>query len=75
MMEIRRDQGVPHFDLASQQRGYIMHTHYTLWEAVLAPGTGVLTQVSAIVSGSSSLLGILPPGLNSMLANQLLSVP
>ena len=75
MMEIRRDQGVPHFDLASQQRGYIMHTHHALREAVFAPGTGVLTQVSAIVSDSSSLLGILPPCLNLMLSNQLLSVP
>ena len=52
-----------------------MQTHHTLREAVFAPGTGALTQVPAIVSGPCSLLGILPPGLNSMLANQLLSVP
>ena len=52
-----------------------MHTHHALREAVFATGTGVLTQVSAIVSDSSSLLGILPPCLNLMLSNQLLSVP
>ena len=52
-----------------------MHTHHAVQEAVLAPGTDLLTQVPAIVSGPSSLLGVLLPGLNSMLVNRLLSVP
>ena len=64
--------GAPRFGLASQQQGYIMHTHHAVQEVVLASGTGLLTQVPAIVSG---LLGVLPPGLNSMLVNRLLSVP
>ena len=52
-----------------------MHTHHAVQKVVLAPGTGLLTQVPAIVSGPSSLLGALPPGLNSMIATWLLSIP
>ena len=40
-----------------------MHKHHTIWEMVFAPGPK--TQVPAIVYGSSTLLGVLPPGLNS----------
>ena len=39
--------------LASQQWGYIMHTHHTMHETVLAPGPR--TQVPAIVHGPSTL--------------------
>ena len=52
-----------------------MHTHHTMHEAVLAPGPGLLTQVSAIVHDPSTLLGVLLLGLNSKLVNRLLSVP
>ena len=45
--------GVPCVDRASQQQGFIMHTHYTMHEAVLAPGSGLLTQVPAIVCDPS----------------------
>ena len=67
--------GVPRVGLASQQRGFIMHTHHTMHEAVLAPGPGLLTQVPAIVRDPSTLLGVLLLGLNSKLVNRLLSVP
>ena len=66
---------VPRVGLASQQRGFIMHTHHTMHEAVLAPGPGLLTQVPAIVHDPSTLLGVLLLGLNSMLVSTLLSVP
>ena len=54
-----------------------MHTHHTMHEEVLAPGSDLLTQVSAIVHDPSTLLGVLLHGLNSKLAivNRLLSVP
>ena len=50
-----------------------MHTHHTMHEMVLAPGPR--TQVPAVVHGPSTLLRVLPPGLNSKLVNRLLSVP
>ena len=62
---------VPRVCLASQQRGFIMHTHHIMHEAVLAPGPGHLNQVSAIVCDPPTLL----PGLNSILVNRLLSIP
>ena len=68
--------GVPYVvGLASQQQGFIMHTHHTMHEAVLALGPGLLTQVPAVVRDPSTFLGVLLPGLNSMLVNSLLSVP
>ena len=67
--------GVPRVGLASQQRGFIIHTHHTMHKAVLAPGPGLLTQVPAIVCDPSTLLGVLLLGLNSKLVNRLLSVP
>ena len=67
--------GVPCVGLASQQRGFIMHTYHTMQEAVLAPGQGLLTQVPAIVNDPSTLLGVLLLGLNSKLVNRLLNVP
>ena len=73
-VETRWGQGSLALVLQAKQ-GYIMHTHHAVQEAVLAPGTGLLTQVPAIVSGPSSLLEVLLPGLNSMLVNRFLSVP
>ena len=67
--------GVPRVGLASQQWGFIMHTHHTMHEAVLAPGLGLFTQVPAIVCDPSTLLGVLLLGLNSKLVNGLLGVP
>ena len=67
--------GVPRVGLASQQWGFITHTHHTMHEAVLAPGPGLLTQVPAIVRDPFTLLGALLPGLNSKLVNGLLSIP
>ena len=67
--------GVPRVGLAGQQGGFIMHTHYTVHEAVLAPGPGLLPQVPAIVHDPSTLLGVLLLGLNSKLVNRLLSIP
>ena len=67
--------GVPCVGLASEQRGFIMHTHYTMHKAVLAPGSGLFTQDPAIVLDPSSLLGVLLLSLNSKLVNRLLRVP
>ena len=52
--------GVPRIGLANQQRGFIIHTHYTMHEVVLAPGPGLLTQVPAIVHDPSTLSGSSP---------------
>ena len=67
--------GVPRVGLAGQQRGFIMHTHHTMHEVVLAPGPGLLILVPAIVRDPSTLLGVLLLGLNSKLVNRLLSIP
>ena len=67
--------GVPRVDLASQQRGFIMHIHHIMHEAVLAPGPSLWTQVPTIVHDPSTLLEVLLLGLNSKLVNRLLSVP
>ena len=67
--------GVPHVGLASQQWGFIMHTHHTMYEAVLVLGLDLLTQVPAIVRDPSTLLVVLLSGLNLMLVNRLLSIP
>ena len=66
--------GIPHVGLASQQQGFIMHTHHIMHEAALAPGPGLFTQVPAIVHDPSTFLGVLLLDLNSMLVNRLLSV-
>ena len=42
---------------------------------MLAPGSGLLTQVPAIVSDPFTLLAVLLLGLNSKLVNRLLIVP
>ena len=67
--------GVPRVGLASQLRGFIMHTHHTMHKALLAPVPGLLTWVPAIVRDPSTFLGVLLLGLNSKLVNRLLSVP
>ena len=67
--------GVPRVGLASQQWGFIMHTHHTMHEAVHAPGPGLLTLVPGIIRDPPTLLRVLLLGLNSMLVNRLLSVP
>ena len=56
--------GVPHVGIVSQQQGFIMHTHHTIQEVVLALGPGFLTQVPAIVRDSSTPLEVLLLGLN-----------
>ena len=56
-------------------RGYIKHTLCTMQEVVLAQRTGLMLRVPTIFQGSSILLGVLLPGLNSKLANRLLSIP
>ena len=55
--------------------GLIVHKHHVLHETVLAPGPGLLTQAPAIVHDPSPILGILLPGLNSILVSRLLSIP
>ena len=60
------ESGVPHIGLVSQQRGFIMHTHHTMHEAVIEPGQGLLTQVPAIIRDPSTLVGVLLHSLNSM---------
>ena len=67
--------GVPRVGLVSEQWGFIMHTHHTMCEAVLAPGPGLLTKVPVIVRVPFTLLGVLLLGLNSKLVNRLLSIP
>ena len=54
--------------------GFIMHKHHTLHEAVLAPGPGLLAQAPALVHDPSPILGVLLPGLNSILVSRLLSI-
>ena len=49
--------GVPHFGLANQLRGYIMHTIHALHEAVFAPRPDLLTSVPAIASGHPPFWG------------------
>ena len=61
--------------LASQQWGFIMHTHHIMHDVMLAPKLGLLTQVLAIICNLSTLLEVFLPDLNSMLVNRLLSVP
>ena len=60
--ETKWDPG--YFGLASQQQGYILQKRRAV---LFAPATGFLTQVPAIVSCTPALLGVLLPGLNSML--------
>ena len=67
--------GVPRVGLASQQWRFIMHTHHTMHEVVLASGPGLLTQAPAIVRDPFTLLGVLLLGLNLKLVKRLLSVP
>ena len=52
--------GVPCLGFASQQQGYILHTHHIVLEVVFV-------SEPAIVRGPSNLLGVPPPGLNESL--------
>ena len=71
----QEESEVPCIGVASQQWGCIMHTYHAMQEVVLAPGSGLLIWVPAIVCGPSNLLGILLLGLNSKLVNRLLRIP
>ena len=72
MVETRQGQGsFALVLLANNEDTSCIH----IMQCLQATRTGILTKVPAIVSGPSRLLGVLPPALNLIQANWLLSVP